>query len=156
MGQPGLTSTLVIKNGLAYAKKAGWNTRYAALEGGAKILAKNYIGVGQDTLYFQKFNVVNQKNLYSHQYMANLAAAYNEGRKLGQGYADKQQAFVFRIPVYSGMPASAVTFTASGNPNNYLKSLSVTGQTLTPVFKEIYYFVSLYGCQPVSVPGTRE
>lgn len=67
--------------------------------------------------------------------MANLAAAYNEGRKLGQGYADKQQAFVFRIPVYSGMPASAVTFTASGNPNNYLKSLSVTGQTLTPVFR---------------------
>lgn len=116
-------------------KKAGWNTRYAALEGGAKILAKNYIGVGQDTLYFQKFNVVNQKNLYSHQYMANLAAAYNEGRKLGQGYADKQQAFVFRIPVYSGMPASAETFTASGNPNNYLKSLSVTGQTLTPVFR---------------------
>lgn len=91
--------------------------------------------MGQDTLYFQKFNVVNKKNLYSHQYMANLAAAYNEGRKLGQGYADKQQAFVFRIPVYSGMPASAVTFTASGNPNNYLKSLSVTGQTLTPVFR---------------------
>ena len=95
VGAAGITSTLVIKNGLAYAKKAGWNTRYAALEGGAKILAKNYIGVGQDTLYFQKFNVVNKKNLYSHQYMANLAAAYNEGRKLGQGYADKQQAFVF-------------------------------------------------------------
>ena len=91
--------------------------------------------MGQDTLYFQKFNVVNKKNLYSHQYMANLAAAYNEGRKLGQGYADKQQAFVFRIPVYSGMPASAVTFTASGNPNNYLKTLSVTGQTLTPAFR---------------------
>ena len=28
-----------------------------------------------------------------------------------------------------------MTFTASGNPNNYLKSLSVTGQTLTPVFR---------------------
>lgn len=135
VGAAGITSTLVIKNGLAYAKKAGWNTRYKALEGGAKILAKNYIGVGQDTLYFQKFNVVNQKNLYSHQYMANLAAAYNEGRKLGQGYADKQQAFVFRIPVYSNMPASAVTFTAKGNPNNYLKSLSVAGQTLTPAFR---------------------
>lgn len=135
VGAAGITSTLVIKNGLAYAKKAGWNTRYAALEGGAKILAKNYIGVGQDTLYFQKFNVVNQKNLYSHQYMANLAAAYNEGRKLGQGYADKQQAFVFRIPVYSNMPASAVTFTAKGNPNNYLKTLSVSGQTLTPAFR---------------------
>ena len=40
VGAAGITSTLVIKNGLAYAKKAGWNTRYAALEGGAKILAK--------------------------------------------------------------------------------------------------------------------
>lgn len=135
VGASGVSATLVIKNGLAYAKKAGWSTRYAALEGGAKILAKNYIGVGQDTLYFQKFNVVNQKNLYSHQYMANLAAAYNEGRKLGQGYADKNQAFVFHIPVYTGMPASAVTFKASGNPNNYLKTLAVTGQTLTPAFR---------------------
>ena len=135
VGAAGITSTLVIKNGLAYAKKAGWKTRYAALEGGAKILAKNYIGVGQDTLYFQKFNVVNKKSLYGHQYMGNLTAAYNEGRKLGQGYADKQQAFVFRIPVYSNMPTSAVPFTAKGNPNNYLKSLSITGQTLTPAFR---------------------
>lgn len=134
IGAAGVSSTLVIKNGLAYAKKAGWNTRYKALDGGAKILAKNYIGVGQDTLYFQKFNVVNSKNLYSHQYMANLTAAYNEGRKLGQGYADKKQAFVFKIPVYDNMPSAAVAFTAKGNPNNYLKSLTVTGQTLTPVF----------------------
>ena len=134
VGAAGVAATLVIKNGLAYAKNAGWDTRYKALDGGAKILAKNYIGVGQDTLYFQKFNVVNNKNLYSHQYMANLTAAYNEGRKLGQGYEDKQQAFVFKIPVYTNMPSSAVTFTAKGNPNNYLKSLTVTGQTLTPVF----------------------
>lgn len=134
IGAAGVSSTLVIKNGLAYAKKVGWNTRYKALDGGAKILAKNYIGVGQDTLYFQKFNVVNSKNLYSHQYMANLTAAYNEGRKLGQGYADKKQAFVFKIPVYNNMPSAAVAFTAKGNPNNYLKSLTVTGQTLTPVF----------------------
>ena len=66
--------------------------------------------------------------------MSNLTAAYTEGRKLGQGYTDKQQAFVFRIPVYTSMPDQASAFTATGNPNNYLKTLSVTGQTLTPGF----------------------
>lgn len=71
------------------------------LEGGAKILAKNYIGVARDTLYFQKFNVVNQKNLYSHQYMANLAAAYNEGRcDRGMRTSSRHLYSVFRfIPV---------------------------------------------------------
>ena len=135
VGAAGVTSTLVIQNGLAYAKKAGWDTRYKSLLGGSQLLAKNYIAVGQDTLYFQKFNVVNAKNLYGHQYMSNLTAAYTEGRKLGQGYTDKQQAFVFRIPVYKSMPASAVTFTATGNPNNYLKNITVAEQSLTPGFK---------------------
>lgn len=134
VGAAGVTSTQVIQKGLSYAKNAGWDTRYKALRGGAQILAKNYIAVGQDTLYFQKFNVVNKKNLYGHQYMANLTAAYTEGRKLGQGYQDKQQAFVFRIPVYENMPAEAVAFTATGNPNNYLKTLTVSGQKLTPGF----------------------
>lgn len=134
VGASEVSSSQVIQKGLSYAKNAGWDSRYKSLAGGAQVIAKNYIAVGQDTLYFQKFNVVNKKNLYGHQYMTNLTAAYTEGRKLGQGYTDKQQAFVFRIPVYQNMPAKAVTFTRSGNPNNYLKSLTVSGQTLTPVF----------------------
>jgi beta-N-acetylglucosaminidase len=135
VGAAGVGSEAVIKNGLAYAKKAGWDTRYKSLLGGAQLLAKNYIAVGQDTLYFQKFNVVNTAKLYNHQYMANVTAAYTEGRKLGQGHEDKQLAFVFRIPVYQSMPETAVTYTTSGNPNNYLKSLSVSGQTMTPSFR---------------------
>ena len=116
-GASGVGSAAVIKNGLAYAKSKGWDTRYKSLDGGAQLLAKNYISVGQDTLYFQKFNVVNASNLYGHQYMSNLTAAYTEGRKLGQGYTDKQQAFVFRIPVYTSMPDQASAFTATGNPS---------------------------------------
>lgn len=134
-GASGITSTSVIKNGLAFAKKSGWDTRYASLEGGAKILASKYISVGQDTLYFQKFNVVNKSSLYGHQYMQNVTAAYYEGKKLGQGYSNKNQAFVFRIPVYKSMPEKPVSFTATGNPNNYLKSLTVKGNKLTPSFK---------------------
>ena len=134
VGASGVTSSLVIKNGLNYAKKAGWDSRYKALLGGAKLLAKNYISVGQDTLYFQKFNVVNHAALYSHQYMTNVTAAVTEGQKLGEGYTDKDQAFVFRIPVYENMPENACAFTVSGNPNNYLKSLTVEGCSLTPSF----------------------
>lgn len=134
IGASGDSASKVIQKGLSYARNAGWDSRYKSLVGGAQIIAKNYIAVGQDTLYFQKFNVVYKKALYRHQYMGNLTAAYTEGKKLGQGYTDKQQAFVFRIPVYQNMPAKPVTFTRSGSPNNYLKSLTVSGHTLTPAF----------------------
>ncbi len=133
-GAYGSTATAVLQTGLIFAKTQGWSTRLSSLRGGAKLLAANYINKGQDTIYFQKFNVVNKSNLYSHQYMANVAAAMTEGKKLGAGYANKNQSFVFRIPIYKNMPTSAVTFTATGNPNNYLKSLSVEGISLTPAF----------------------
>ena len=133
-GASGVTNTLVIQNGLAYAKNAGWDTRYKSLLGGAQLIAKNYIARGQDTLYFQKFNVVYMDALYSHQYMGNVTAAITEGRKLGEGYEDKRQVFVFRIPVYDNMPEAAVAFLATGNPNNYLKKLEVEGYPLTPSF----------------------
>ncbi len=133
-GAYGSTSAAVLQSGLSTAKKYGWSTRYASLSGGAKLIASNYINAGQDTIYFQKFNVVSLANLYSHQYMANVTAAITEGRKVAAGYTDKDQAFVFRIPVYNNMPESAVTFTGSGNPNNILKSLSVSGLSLTPAF----------------------
>ncbi len=131
----GSTKEQIYKNGLAYAKQQGWTSRYAALKGGAQFLAKSYISVGQDTLYFQKFDVISQGGLYWHQYMTNVDGSYSEGRKVASGYTSKNQAFVFRIPVYNNMPKKATTFQASGNRNNYLKSLSVSGLSLTPTFK---------------------
>lgn len=134
VGASGVSESVVVKNGLEYAKKAGWDTRYKSLLGGAKLLAKNYISLGQDTLYFQKFNVVNHSALYSHQYMSNITAAITEGQRMAEGYENKEQAFLFRIPVYNHMPEQAVTFERTGNPNNYLKSLEVDNQSLTPSF----------------------
>lgn len=134
-GAYGVTTDKVVQNGLAYAKAKGWNTRYKSLLGGATLLAESYIAKGQDTLYFQKFNVVNKDALFSHQYMANVSAAITEGRSTAKGYTDKQQKFVFRIPVYENMPESKVTFTDNGNPNNYLKTLAIDGFSLTPAFK---------------------
>lgn len=128
------TGDAYIKKGLTFAKNQGWDTRYKAILGGAAYLAKNYISVGQDTLYLQKFDVVKQGGLYDHQYMTNVQAPISESKSVARAYLDKQQAFVFKIPVYENMPEEPVKFTASGNRNNYLKNLVVEGFSLTPTF----------------------
>ena len=130
----GKTKEDIYKNGLYYAKQQGWNTRVKAIQGGAEKLGKNYINKGQNTLYFEKFNVVNNCPYYSHQYMTNVTAALTEGQSVAKGYSDKNQAFTFRIPVYDNMPSSAVGFNKAGDTNNYLQSLSISGVTLTPSF----------------------
>lgn len=66
--------------------------------------------------------------------MTNVQAAMSEGTNMGKAYTDKNQAFVFRIPVYQNMPESAVTFADKGNPNNWLSSITVDGYALTPAF----------------------
>lgn len=133
-GAYGSTKDFVYKNGLSYAKNKGWNTRYKSILGGAQLLGSSYINKGQDTLYFEKFNVVNNSALYAHQYMANVKGAISEGQSVAKGYTDKNQAFVFKIPVYNNMPEKPVEFYDNGNPNNYLKSLGINGLSLTPAF----------------------
>ena len=130
----GKTKEDIYKNGLYFAKQQGWNTRVKSIQGGAQKLGKNYINKGQNTLYFEKFNVVNNCPYYSHQYMTNVTAALTEGQSVAKGYSDKNQAFTFRIPVYDNMPSSAVGFNKAGDTNNYLQSLCISGVTLTPSF----------------------
>jgi beta-N-acetylglucosaminidase len=108
-----------------------WTTPYKAIVGGAKYIAANYINVGQDTLYFQKFNVNpnESKYLYLHQYMTNVQAPYSEGKITRSAYNSLgilSDSMVFYIPVYKNMPASACALPASaGNPNPFLSDLSV-------------------------------
>lgn len=130
------TSTAsTIENGLMTAKNKGWDSIYESIAGGSAIVADKYISRGQNTIYFEKFNVVYQKSLYSHQYMTNVMAAISEGSSLGKAYTDKNQAFVFRIPVYLNMPEKAVSFTDTGNPNNWLSRITIDGYGLTPGFQ---------------------
>lgn len=138
-GASGTTDDDVKRSGLQFAKNRGWDTPYKAIFGGASRLVNGYVSVGQDTLYLQKFhvyqnNITDSSELFWHQYMQNVTAPYSEGLSLGRGYTDKQQAFVFKIPVYKNMPGKACTFTDTGNPNNYLSSLSASGIALSPVF----------------------
>ena len=98
----------IVKNGLEEAKSEGWNSRYAALIGGSKKLADRYILRGQDTLYLQKFDVdPAYDGRYWHQYMQNICAPSNEGRRIKLAYEKAgmlYESFVFKIPVYKNMP----------------------------------------------------
>lgn len=125
---------LVYIRGLGLAKDRGWNTRYASLLGGATHIAKNYIAIGQDTLYLEKFDLVPQGGLYNHQYMTAIHAPKSESQAAVKAYPDITQEFVFKIPVFEEMPEKPAAFTASGNRNNYLKTLDVEGFSLTPTF----------------------
>ncbi len=136
IGASGKNQTEVLKNGIETAVKNEWKTRLSSLQGGAVFLKDKYINVGQNTLYFQKFNVVYTGNnqLYLHQYMQNVDAARSEGVTMEKAHVDKSKPLVFDIPVYKNMPETAVQFTASGNPNNYLSALNISGVSLSPSF----------------------
>ena len=111
IGASGTTTKQVVESGLARARKEGWNTPYAALKGGAGILSKGYILRGQDTLYLQKFDVdASDGTLYTHQYMQNIMAPYSESYMVKNAYSKTgalENSFVFKIPVYNNMPATA-------------------------------------------------
>ncbi len=101
----------IYTNGLSYAKSQKWNTLEKSIEGGISTIANNYIATGQDTMYFQKFNVSSKKySYYSHQYMQNALGAQNEGEILRKSLEENgivEGGYTFIIPVYEGMPSSA-------------------------------------------------
>lgn len=145
----GGTGQEIINNGGREAMNAGWTSPYLAVMGGSKKLTNNYINAGQDTLYFQKFNVVNHDangNLIAwKQYMQNLLAPVNEGYKARSGYekaALLDSAFTFRIPVFkSGFPEETFKrpepLMSTANPNYKLKNLSVTGTSVFGIEGEL-------------------
>lgn len=89
-----------------------WNTRYKAIVNGASFVANGYINRGQDTLYYQKFDVDSNTtyyNRYSHQYMTNILAPASESLSTYRSYKSLgilNKKLVFKIPVFNSMPTS--------------------------------------------------
>ena len=134
-----------IYNGALYAQKKGWDTAYKALVGGAQFLVKSYVGVGQNTLYLQKYDVVDGGNgFYGHQYMTNVAAAVSECATLrnaieGAG-ADKGE-LNFLIPVYENMPDKTASLPLrTGSANNLLGAISLNGKEIAKFDKYTYTY----------------
>ena len=97
---------------LAYAK--GWNSPEKGISGGVELIKNNYIKYGQNTVYFQKFDVANPYGnatvLLSMQYMSNINApsgeasiAYDGANRAGT----LNNTYTFYIPIYNNMPSVA-------------------------------------------------
>ncbi|NLC87469.1 MAG: hypothetical protein GX682_01620 [Clostridiaceae bacterium] len=107
----GSTDREVIVNGLQHAKNSSWTDPEISIIQGSKVLAKNYINDGQDTLYLQKFDVDNSDGtLYYFQYMQNVSASVSEGAEVKNAYNQLgllNSSIEFIIPVYENMPQTA-------------------------------------------------
>lgn len=139
------TSTMTAAEmGCKYAKTTNptyllpWTNQYKSIVGASIFLGTGYITKGQDTLYLQKFDMVDGGNgLYYHQYMTCVFGQANEAISLKNAYSQDilNSAMEFKIPVYNNMPDKLCPKpTSSGDNNNYLKSLSVSGTSISPKF----------------------
>lgn len=105
----------VTQKALIYAFNHGWGgtgnmdvDRQTAMNGGTEFINKNYVNAGQDTAYYQKFNVFPEKieNRYLHPYMTNVEAPVGESTIMYNAYKAAgilESSFNFIIPVYANM-----------------------------------------------------
>ena len=106
-----------------------WTTPKKSIVGGAEYIASTYIGKGQFTGYYQRFNV-NPDSYYStyeHQYMTNVSGATIQGYSAYRSYLSMgllEGHFIFSIPVYRNMPGAA-------NNKGTLKLADAASQTVT-------------------------
>ncbi len=116
----------IVRNGLEYAKRQGWNNERAAILGGANTTLRGYFERGQTTKYAQKYNFLPNS---SAQYMQNIYAPYSESRVMFRRYEENDllnRKIIFRIPVFKDMPSSN-PLPDSRSSINYLQELKVNG-----------------------------
>ncbi len=115
-----------------------WTNQYKSIVGGSIFLGSGYITKKQDTLYLQKFDVVDGGNgKYYHQYMTCIFGQANEAAWLKNAYSDEvlASAMEFKIPVYKSMPKALCKKPMSDKMNNnFLSSLKVSGKKISPAF----------------------
>ncbi len=105
----GGTTSAIVSNALDWAKDKEWDTIEKCLIGGVDFIANGYITIGQDTMYFEKFDVI-ADTYYTHQYAQDVMYAQNQGEKLRrilEGINATEHAYTFVIPLYENMPRTA-------------------------------------------------
>ena len=97
----------IINNAAEYAYSHEWFSLEKAIIEGVNFINTKYTNIGQNTLYFQKFDVLKDDELYTNQYMQNLLAPTSESSILLDQYensATTASKFNFIIPLYENMP----------------------------------------------------
>ena len=101
-----------VYNGLNYAASQGWYNVPDALKGGMVYIFNKYIKYGQDTVYFERFDVNNPGQaqwLLGTGYMTNIFGCKTEAKIAYDAYRSYNMPdlpFEFHIPVYDNMPSS--------------------------------------------------
>ena len=124
------TSSNPIANGLKWASSGStynrpWNTPEKSINGGAVYIGETYINCGQDTTYYQRFNVnkSSKYGLYQHQYMTNIYGAASEAAIASDAYSGMgitKLAKTFVIPVYKSMPVEKAKITLGNSSKSGL------------------------------------
>lgn len=98
----------IIENAAKYAYEQNWDTLEKGLLGGAYFIKEAYINKGQNTLYLQKFDIVDKDGrVYNNQYMQNLLASTSEASNIKKIYESTNTVdsdLNFIIPLYKNMP----------------------------------------------------
>lgn len=122
----------VAKGYVDHYKGTPWDTREKAIYYGAEFIANHYINKGQNTMYYQKFNVNKDAYYapYTNQYMTNIIAPASEALSTYGTYRDQKMIdtpFVFAIPVYKNMPNEFTSHPFIGETNNDLTEIKIDG-----------------------------
>ena len=147
-----------IENALKYAKEKGWNNQYTAIVEGSKLMADSYVSVGQNTAYFYKWDVVDDKSngVFWHQYMTNIQDPSSQAINLFNTYAKNDLldlGLSFIIPVFDNMPERCdmptsidktleTSYYVNGTGVNLRKGPSTDQETITSLNKNEVVTVS--------------
>lgn len=122
------TSSNPIANGLKWASSGStynrpWTKPGKSIIGGAVYIGETYINCGQDTTYYQRFNVNKSSTygLYQHQYMTNIYGAASEAAITSDAYSEmgiSKLEKTFVIPVYTSMPSETAAITLGNKSKN--------------------------------------
>lgn len=103
----GNSQSTIIKNAAEYAYTQNWDSLEKGLLAGISFINTKYVEKGQNTEYFQKFDVIKQDKLYSNQYMQNLLAPNSESKMILDQYRYSNtidNTINFIIPLYENLP----------------------------------------------------
>lgn len=125
-----------------------WNSPAKAISGGADFIANSYIKKGQNTNYYEKFNVASygKYDMYTHQYMTAIYAPSSEGSKIYYAYKGGSlldSAFTFVIPVYQNM-TDTIYQPINKDSNSKLASITVDGNVITGFDSDVVEYT--YNC----------
>ena len=146
----GNTVEEITESALTYAKQNNWNSRTAAIVGGAQKYADGYISVGQDTYYYKDFNVVNK--VWWHQYASALYDAWTNAAYLKKGFLSNDDAsIIFSIPIYSDLPSLPCAHPDAEPlppPIDNIYDINSDGYTDNRDFSMLMQYINGWGVEP--------